>query len=522
MSSSSSSARTTSDVVEDRGRRPPPPRRVRPPKAGPEPTLLSRAEVDALYETVEAVVAALDEIGVDYVVTGGSLLGAVRQRSILFCDDDVDVAILERTSNDGDGGDDASSRYELVRARLPTVLDVESFDYQIRPWIGGDRVRPKRVNTVFVDLFVLRRFESLEDLERLIGVKENGRPQPEEYVRTIVDTILVASTTDHDVRGVRTLPLCPFWHFNTRKAIELWPKEVYRERELFPLRDDLEFGPLRGIKGPRAPVTLLRRAFGSDCFEVYYPSASHKDAPTNGDDHHVRDHAKTTDDGDGSTTTTTTTTTRLRPLVRPGGTWEHNTKAPLRDEHYVPLQPTARSKRRPTTHDKASLMRWLDEQERRETQWMRADAVANDRDTTATTVYMDGVFDLFHVGHLRAIRICAALGDRVVLGVTGDDDAASYKRRPTISQDHRVAVLRSVREVDDVVCPCPLVVTKEFVDEHDIDLVVHGYADEEDAARQQEFFAWPAEAGRFRRIPYCADLSTTDIVRRIRGETTTT
>ena len=46
------------------------------------------------------------------------------------------------------------------------------------------------------------------------------------------------------------------------------------------------------------------------------------------------------------------------------------------------------------------------------------------------TVYMDGVFDLFHAGHLEAIQQCAALGDRVIIGVTGDSDAASYKRAP--------------------------------------------------------------------------------------------
>ena len=47
-------------------------------KLGPEPVLISHKEVDALYETLEAVRAALRSLGVDYIVTGGSLLGAVR------------------------------------------------------------------------------------------------------------------------------------------------------------------------------------------------------------------------------------------------------------------------------------------------------------------------------------------------------------------------------------------------------------------------------------------------------------
>ena len=62
---------------------------------GPEPVLLCRKEVDALYETLQAVVNALIELNVDYIITGGSLLGAVRQHSILFCDDDIDMAIID-------------------------------------------------------------------------------------------------------------------------------------------------------------------------------------------------------------------------------------------------------------------------------------------------------------------------------------------------------------------------------------------------------------------------------------------
>ena len=55
----------------------------------------------------------------------------------------------------------------------------------------------------------------------------------------------------------------------------MWPREAYRDWELFPLDRSLKFGPLTGVTGPRTPVLLLKRAFGDDCFEVYYRSASH-------------------------------------------------------------------------------------------------------------------------------------------------------------------------------------------------------------------------------------------------------
>ena len=55
-----------------------------PAKAGqgPSPVLLSHKEIDALYNTLEVVTKALEQLDIDYIVTGGSLLGAIRQHSI--------------------------------------------------------------------------------------------------------------------------------------------------------------------------------------------------------------------------------------------------------------------------------------------------------------------------------------------------------------------------------------------------------------------------------------------------------
>ncbi len=133
------------------------------------------------------------------------------------------------------------------------------------------------------------------------------------------------------------------------------------------------------------------------------------------------------------------------------------------------------------------------------------------------TVYMDGVFDLFHIGHLEAIRHCAKLGDKVIIGITGDEDAAGYKRPPIINQDERIAIVSSLREVDFIVCPCPLVVTEQFMDELEIDLVVHGFANEDDAKRQEEFFEIPMKMEKFQRIPYYTGQSTTDILAKIQS-----
>ena len=479
------------------------------PGMGPEPTILNRKEVDTLYDILEAVTGALKQLGVRYIVTGGSLLGAVRQHSILFCDDDIDIAIIEESAQGG------TETYDRVSGHLAALLG-KDYSYTIRPWEGGDKVRSKKLPAVFLDLFVLRRYAEVDELVEVLKEKKNGKLQREEYVQGIITKMQESAFSQGESR-----PMCPFWHFSTRKAVELWPKEVYRESELFPLTEQLKMGPLDGIHGPRMPVLLLRRAFGLDCFDIYYQSCSHKTQPGAPKDRSVKAA------GREGQICGPAEELELPPVVLGGGTWEGSTMAPLEDRHFVPMQPQARVKRRPTLHGRQQLLQYLSAQGELEESWLREEAEAQSRPGNGTgstsrprcTVYMDGVFDLFHVGHLEAIRQCAALGDRVIIGVTGDADAAGYKRPPIISEADRTAIIGALRDVDAVVCPCPLVVTEDFMEQHSIDLVVHGFANDADAKKQEQFFEVPLRLGKFQRIEYYSGLNTTEIINRIRSMT---
>ena len=55
------------------------------------------------------------------------------------------------------------------------------------------------------------------------------------------------------------------------------------------------------------------------------------------------------------------------------------------------------------------------------------------------------------------------------------------------------------------------------MEEHRIDLVVHGFGSDADAERQRVFFEPPMRCGKFQRIPYYQGLSTTDILLKIRS-----
>ena len=63
-----------------------------------------------------------------------------------------------------------------------------------------------------------------------------------------------------------------------------------------------------------------------------------------------------------------------------------------------------------------------------------------------------GVFDLFHVGHLRLIQRASACCRYLRVGVLSDELVEKYKsRRPVIPLDERMEILSAIRGVDEVV-----------------------------------------------------------------------
>ncbi len=65
-------------------------------------------------------------------------------------------------------------------------------------------------------------------------------------------------------------------------------------------------------------------------------------------------------------------------------------------------------------------------------------------------VFTNGVFDLFHLGHLRLLEAARALGDALVVGVNSDSSARRVKGmgRPIVPQFARAEIVAGVRGVD--------------------------------------------------------------------------
>lgn len=63
--------------------------------------------------------------------------------------------------------------------------------------------------------------------------------------------------------------------------------------------------------------------------------------------------------------------------------------------------------------------------------------------------YTDGVYDLFHVGHLNMIQEAKKRCEYLIVGVHGDDVVEEYKHhRPIINENDRKRIVESIKGVD--------------------------------------------------------------------------
>ncbi len=125
------------------------------------------------------------------------------------------------------------------------------------------------------------------------------------------------------------------------------------------------------------------------------------------------------------------------------------------------------------------------------------------------TVITFGTFDVFHVGHLRVLERAAALGDRLVVGVSADALNEQKKGRvPVFSERERLLIVAALRVVDEVFVEESLEAKRDYIVRHGADVLVMG---DDWAGKFDEF----ADVCQVVYLPRTPAISTTAIIEHI-------
>ena len=138
---------------------------------------------------------------------------------------------------------------------------------------------------------------------------------------------------------------------------------------------------------------------------------------------------------------------------------------------------------------------------------------------TAYRVFADGIYDLFHKGHENSFKLAIKEAEKrangrkiqLIIGVNGDG-VTEYKRKSIMSLAERCNAVWKNKYVYNVIKNSPLDgLTKEFLEEHKIDLVVHGNDFTEKNKRY--YYGEVIDQGKYAEVPYTVGVSTTQLIR---------
>lgn len=131
-----------------------------------------------------------------------------------------------------------------------------------------------------------------------------------------------------------------------------------------------------------------------------------------------------------------------------------------------------------------------------------------------TRVYCCGVFDLFHIGHMKLFEKIVQSFDgpiHLIVGVHSDEDVKIYKRKPILDLETRSKTVAYCKYVNEIIAGAPLVTTKEFIENKKIDYVIIGeeYKDDGDI----KWYGDAMEMGIHKYISRYEEISTDSIIK---------
>lgn len=96
------------------------------------------------------------------------------------------------------------------------------------------------------------------------------------------------------------------------------------------------------------------------------------------------------------------------------------------------------------------------------------------------TAYTNGVYDLFHIGHVNLFKRIKENYNKLIVGVHDDETVMSYKKKnPIIPYHHRVEMIKSCKYVDHVYENADLLTTDDLLFKLKADCIFAGKENEQ-------------------------------------------
>ncbi len=130
-------------------------------------------------------------------------------------------------------------------------------------------------------------------------------------------------------------------------------------------------------------------------------------------------------------------------------------------------------------------------------------------------IYVDMVADLFHSGHITFFKKIKNFypNSKLYVGLMSDKEATQYKRKPIMNIYERKTCVEACKYVEKVIINANMPITKEFIQNHNIDIVIHGNDISENS--RNYWYKIPLEMNIYKEIEYSRGMSTSDLIARI-------
>ncbi len=131
---------------------------------------------------------------------------------------------------------------------------------------------------------------------------------------------------------------------------------------------------------------------------------------------------------------------------------------------------------------------------------------------------VNGVFDLFHVGHVRLLKRAKEMFKEVVVAIDSDQLVMQEKRKPIFSQEERLEIIKACRYVDDALIvdrswgphAYEEAAVNDFMEKYKIDAV---FVAADDPEYVKYWFGHLYRQGKVVVVPRTQGISTTQVIK---------